>query len=88
MVMGYHKECKYCEETIYLDNEEDGEWHAYDDEDSQSRHSCRRSNEFETECKWCGDDIMLRQVSNGKWTPTELDGLQHFCDRKEKEQEE
>jgi hypothetical protein len=87
MGMGYFKQCKYCDDDVYLSDDEDGQWHAYDDEDCQSFHSCR-PKEFEVECKWCGEDIMLRQVSNGKWTPTELDGLHHFCDRKQEETEQ
>jgi len=88
--MGYHKQCKYCEDEIYLDNQEDGEWHAYDDEYCESLHSCRREGEreFEIECKWCGEDIVLKQLSSGKWTPLEPDGLRHSCTEREKEEDE
>jgi hypothetical protein len=79
--MGYHKECRYCEDEIYLEeDEQDGRWKAYDDEYCESEHDCR-SHEFEIECKYCGNDIMLRQLSDGKWKPTELSGLHHFCNR-------
>lgn len=78
--MGFYKSCNHCGDDIYLDEDEEGNWHAYDDEESGAIHDCR-PHQFEIECKWCGSDIMLRQSSDGKWKPTELDGLAHFCDR-------
>jgi len=78
--MGYYKQCRYCEDDIYLEQDDD-KWKAWNDDFCRDLHNCRQPSEIDVECKWCGEDIVLRQLTNGKWTPTETNGLQHFCNR-------